>query len=190
MNKVTLDTLIEKLGSYNPEEIEKVKRAYYYAETLHVGQMRASGEPYIIHPLNVACILADMHADGNTICAGLLHDTLEDTKITKEDLIHDFNSVVATLVDGVTKMEKDRFPSKEAQNLANTRKIITGITEDVRIIIIKLADRLHNMKTLEFKSEQKQRENAMETLEIFVPLAYYIGAYNIKNDLEDIPSLY
>ena len=190
MNVVTLDTLIKKLESYNPEEIEKVKKAYYYAETLHAGQMRASGEPYIIHPLNVASILADMHADGNTVCAGLLHDTLEDTKVTKEDLERDFNPVIASLVSGVTKMEKEKFPSKEAQNLANTRKIISGITDDVRIIIIKLADRLHNMRTLEFKSEQKQKENARETLEIFVPLAYYIGAYNIKNELEDLSLRY
>ena len=152
--------------------------------------MRQSGEPYISHLLNVAYILAEMHADRDTICAGLLHDTLEDTNITKEDIAHDFNQNVANLVDGVTKLSKMNFSSKQDQNYANTRKIITGITEDVRIIIIKLADRLHNMRTLQFKSEFKQKENALETMEIFVPLAYYIGAYRIKSELEDLSLRY
>ncbi len=190
MNNITLQDLLDKLEEYNPEEVEIVKRAYEYADTLHQGQMRQSGEPYISHPLNVAYILADMHADKDTICAGLLHDTLEDTNITKEDISHDFNQNVANLVDGVTKLAKMNFSSKQAQNYANTRKIITGITEDVRIIIIKLADRLHNMRTLGFKSEFKQKENALETMEIFVPLAYYIGAYRIKSELEDLSLQY
>lgn len=190
MNNITLQDLLDKLEEYNPEEVEIVKRAYEYADTLHQGQMRQSGEPYISHPLNVAYILADMHADKDTICAGLLHDTLEDTNITKEAISHDFNQNVANLVDGVTKLAKMNFSSKQAQNYANTRKIITGITEDVRIIIIKLADRLHNMRTLGFKSEFKQKENALETMEIFVPLAYYIGAYRIKLELEDLSLQY
>jgi len=189
-NSITLQDLLNKLREYNPEEVEIVKRAYEYADTLHKGQMRQSGEPYISHPLNVAYILAEMHADRDTICAGLLHDTLEDTNITKEDISHDFNQNIANLVDGVTKLSKMNFSSKQDQNYANTRKIITGITEDVRIIIIKLADRLHNMRTLEFKSEFKQKENALETMEIFVPLAYYIGAYRIKSELEDLSLQY
>lgn len=127
-----------------------------------------------------------MHADIDTICAGLLHDTLEDTNITKENIAEDFNKEIANLVDGVTKISKMNFSTKQDQNLANTRKIITGIREDVRIIIIKLADRLHNMRTLQFKSEFKQKENSMETMDIFVPLAYYIGAYKIKGELEDL----
>ena len=189
-NSITLQDLLNKLREYNPEEVEIVKRAYEYADTLHKGQMRQSGEPYISHPLNVAYILAEMHADRDTICAGLLHDTLEDTKVTKEEIAENFNSDVANLVDGVTKMSKMNFSSKEDQNLANTRKIITGITTDVRTIIIKLADRLHNMRTLQFKSEFKQKENALETMEIFVPLAYYIGAYRIKSELEDLSIQY
>ena len=189
-NSITLQDLLNKLREYNPEEVEIVKRAYEYSDTLHKGQMRQSGEPYISHPLNVAYILAEMHADRDTICAGLLHDTLEDTNITKEDIAHDFNQNVANLVDGVTKLSKMNFSSKQDQNYANTRKIITGITEDVRIIIIKLADRLHNMRTLQFKSEFKQKENALETMEIFVPLAYYIGAYRIKSELEDLSLQY
>ena len=190
MNNITLQDLLEKLKEYNPDEIEIVKKAYNYADNLHSGQMRQSGEPYISHPLNVAYILAEMHADRDTICAGLLHDTLEDTNITKEDISHDFNQNIANLVDGVTKLSKMNFSSKQDQNYANTRKIITGITEDVRIIIIKLADRLHNMRTLQFKSEFKQKENALETMEIFVPLAYYIGAYRIKSELEDLALQY
>ena len=190
MKNIVLDDLIKILKEYNPEEIEIVKRTYDYASDLHQGQYRQSGEPYISHPLNVAYILSELHADRDTVCAGLLHDTLEDTKITKEDIAHDFNQNIANLVDGVTKLAKMNFSSKQDQNYANTRKIITGITEDVRIIIIKLADRLHNMRTLQFKSEFKQKENAIETMEIFVPLAYYIGAYRIKSELEDLSLQY
>ncbi len=187
---MNIDTLLEKVKTYNPEEVETVRLAYEYAKHLHEGQTRQSGEPYITHPLNVAYILAELHADGDTLCAGLLHDTLEDTNITKEDITNYFNQNVANLVDGVTKLSKMNFSSKEEQILANTRKIITGITDDVRIIIIKLADRLHNMRTLEFKSSFKQKENALETMEIFVPLAYYIGAYRIKSELEDLSLRY
>ena len=190
MNDLNIKMLLNQIKEYNKDEVEAVKKAYNYAEQLHQGQYRQSGEPYIIHPLNVAYILAEMHADRDTVCAGLLHDTLEDTNITKEDIAHDFNQNVANLVDGVTKLSKMNFSSKQDQNYANSRKIITGITEDVRIIIIKLADRLHNMRTLEFKSEFKQKENALETMEIFVPLAYYIGAYRIKSELEDLSLQY
>lgn len=190
MNELTLKDLLDKVGEYNKEDLVTIEKAYHYAEELHKGQLRQSGEPYISHPLNVAYILSEMHADTDTICAGLLHDTLEDTNITKEAIAEDFNKEVANLVDGVTKISKLNFSSKQDQNMANTRKIITGITEDVRIIIIKLADRLHNMRTLGFKSEFKQKENSMETMDIFVPLAYYIGAYRIKSELEDLSLRY
>lgn len=187
---MNVNDFLEKLKEYSYNEIEFIKKAYEYADNLHNGQVRQSGEPYITHPLNVAYILAEMHADADTICAGLLHDTLEDTEVTKEAITEDFNKEIANLVDGVTKLSKMNFSSKQALNYANTRKIITGITEDVRIIIIKLADRLHNMRTLQFKSEFKQKENALETMEIFVPLAYYIGAYRIKSELEDLSLQY
>ena len=190
MDNIVLNDLIKKVAEYNIEAVETVKKAYDYAKNLHDGQVRQSGEPYITHPLNVAYILADMHADMDTLCAGLLHDTLEDTNIIKKDIEYDFNKDVANLVDGVTKISKMNFSSKQDQNMANTRKIITSITEDVRIIIIKLADRLHNMRTLEFKSEFKQKENSLETIEIFAPLAYYIGAYRIKSELEDLSLRY
>ena len=187
---MTINDLLALIKEYNPDEVDIIRRAYEYALELHKGQYRQSGEPYITHPLAVAYILAEMHADRDTVCAGLLHDTLEDTNATKEDIAELFNKNVANLVDGVTKLAKMNFSSKEEQNLANTRKIITGITSDVRIIIIKLADRLHNMRTLEYKNSFKQKENALETMEIFVPLAYYIGAYRIKSELEDISLRY
>ena len=190
MSNVSIEDLIEVIKNYNPEEVDIVRRTYEFASELHKGQKRQSGDDYVTHPLNVAYILAEMHADKDTVCAGLLHDTLEDTHITKEEIAELFNPTIAELVNGVTKLAKMNFSSKEEQNLANTRKIITGITEDVRIIIIKLADRLHNMRTLEFKSPFKQKENALETMEIFVPLAYYIGAYRIKSELEDLSLRY
>ncbi len=190
MDEITFEKLIEKVKEYNEEAVVDVTRAYKLAEQLHSGVFRQSGEPYIIHPLNVAYILAELHADSDTLCAGLLHDTIEDTDITKEEIKELFNEEVAKLVDGVTKISKMNFSTKQEQILANTRKIITSITDDVRIIIIKLADRLHNMRTLQFKKEEKQKENALETMEIFVPLSYYIGAYRIKSELEDLSFKY
>ena len=190
MNEITIEKLMRKIKSYNPDAAPIVKKAYEYAKQLHEGQYRQSGEPYINHPLNVTYILAELHADCDTLCSGMLHDTLEDTIATKEEITELFNKDVANLVDGVTKLAKMNFSSKEEQRLANTRKIITGITEDVRIIIIKLADRLHNMRTLQYKNVYKQKENAIETLDIFVPLAYYIGAYRIKSELEDLSLRY
>ena len=190
MKSISIDDLINKVAEYNREEIDIVRKAYDYASLLHQNQYRESGEPYIVHPLNVAYILAEMHADRDTLCAGLLHDTLEDTNTTKENIDNIFNSNIANLVDGVTKLAKMNFSSKKELSYANTKKIIISIKEDVRIIIIKLADRLHNMRTLQFKSEFKQKENAIETMEIFVPLAYYIGAYRIKSELEDLSFRY
>lgn len=192
MSELSLKDLLNNVKQYNDDEdeIKLIEKAYNYADRLHSGQLRQSGDPYIMHPLNVAYILSQMHADCNTICSGLLHDTLEDTEITKEEIAQDFNKEVANLVDGVTKISKLNFSTKSEQNYANTRKIITGLTTDVRIIIIKLADRLHNMRTLEYKSEFKQKENSMETMDIFVPLAYYIGAYRIKSELEDLSLKY
>ena len=180
------EELIKLIKEYNPSEVENVTKAYNYAKMMHEGQYRESGEEYITHPVEVAYILAEMHADGDTLCAGLLHDVLEDTASTKDEISHLFNPRVAMLVDGVTKMSKLNFSSKKDEVSANTRKIITGITTDVRIIIVKLADRLHNMRTIDYKTPFKQKENALETMEIYVPLAYYIGAYRIKSELEDI----
>ena len=182
---------LEKLlTDYSEKDKKMIYEAYKCARLLHEGQYRQSGEEYIIHPLNVAIILAELHADRDTICAGLLHDAIEDTEATKKYIAYHFNDDIANLVDGVTKLAKMNFNSKEELNNANNRKIITSIRDDVRIIIIKLADRLHNMRTLQYKSEYKQRENSLETMHLFVPLAYYIGAYRIKSELEDLSLQY
>lgn len=190
MSSTTINMLLDSIKKYNNSDLTIVNKAYEYANLMHRNQRRNSGEPYIIHPLNVAYILSEMHADVDTICAGLLHDTLEDTESTKEELVNLFNNDIANLVDGVTKMGKMNFSSKTEREMANTRKIITSIKDDIRIIIIKLADRLHNMRTLEFKSEFKQKEISLETIDIFAPLAYYIGAYRVKTELEDLSFMY
>ncbi|MBE6160834.1 MAG: bifunctional (p)ppGpp synthetase/guanosine-3',5'-bis(diphosphate) 3'-pyrophosphohydrolase [Firmicutes bacterium] len=178
------------ISIYPINEKNMIMKAYELASQLHNGQVRDSGEAYIIHPINVACILAQLGADCDTICAGLLHDTLEDTNLLKEEIKDDFNETVAELVDGVTKIKEDDHLNKKELINANTRKIITSIRSDVRIIIIKLADRLHNMRTLQYKTEIKQKENALETLKLYAPLAYYIGAYRIKSYLEDLSLKY
>lgn len=189
---IDINFLKETINCYikDDNQIEMILRAYFYAENLHKGQKRQSGEEYIIHPLSVAFILAEMYADADTICAALLHDTLEDTDCTKKDIASEFNETVADLVDGVTKISKMNFSSKHDEVATNTRKVINGVNKDIRIVIIKLADRLHNMRTLEHKVEFKQIENALETMEIYVPLAYYLGIYQIKNELEDLSLKY
>lgn len=190
METINFELLIDIIKSYNEEEVEIITKAYEYAKKLHNGQKRESGEEYILHPLNVAYILSEMRADRDTICAGLLHDVIEDTDVTKKEITNVFNKTIGNLVDGVTKISKMNFSSRDDAKCANTKKIITGITEDVRIVIIKLADRLHNMRTLQYRSEFKQKENALETMEIYVPLAYYIGAYRMKSELEDLSFKY
>lgn len=190
MNTFFLDDLLNELVNYSNDDINMIKKAYEVAFNAHSGQFRQSGEDYIIHPLNVAYILAKIRADSDTICAGLLHDTVEDTYITKDYLEVNFNSVIANLVDGVTKVTNLEYNSKAEKNNANFRKIVSSLSDDVRIIVIKLADRLHNMRTLDFKSEFKQKEKSLETLEIYAPLAYYIGAYVIKLELEELSFKY
>lgn len=192
MNGISYKDLLNNLKGYinDPRDLELVNKSFSYASKLHEGQKRQSGEDYISHPLSVAFILSEMKADANTICAALLHDTIEDTSATKDKLELLFNKDIAILVDGVTKISKMNFSTRDEMIATNTRKIITSLDEDVRIVIIKLADRLHNMRTLGFKSELKQRENALETMEIFVPLAYYLGAYQIKGELEDLSFSY
>ncbi len=189
---MSLEYLLRNVRIYNnnAKDLQTISKAYHYAEKLHSNQKRQSGEPYVIHPLSVAVILSQIEADTNTIVAGLLHDTLEDAGIREADIAHEFNPYVAMLVHGVTKIGNINFSSKEEEIAGNARKLLSGITEDVRIILIKLADRLHNMRTLEFKTPEKQKENALETMEIFVPLAYYLGCYRIKSELEDLSFKY
>ena len=196
MDCITYGDLEKKVLSYTPLDVLKLRRAYEYARRRHEKQLRASGEPYIIHPLNVAYVLSFMHADMDTIIAALLHDVVEDTESTLDDIEKNFNKTVRELVDGVTKMTKLDFNNKKELSAINIRKLIVSLARDPRIIIIKLVDRLHNMRTLEYKSEQKQQEKALETLEIYVPLSYYMGANKIRDELENLsfkylkPSIY
>ena len=188
---IGIQDIVAVLEIKNPAAIEDVMKAFHLAEYAHDGVFRESGEPYITHPIHVCMNLINMEIyDKDTLCAALLHDVVEDTDITLDDISKLINPTVAELVDGVTKMRRMNFSTKEEQRLANTRKIINGLTKDVRIIMIKLADRLHNMKTLEYKKETKQKENAVETMELFVPLALSIGAYRIKGELEDLALMY
>ncbi len=180
------DTLIELIKKYNEEEIDKVVLAYNFACEAHKEQFRESGEPYIIHPVNVCINLAKFHADGSTLVAGMLHDVVEDTKYTINDIDEKFGSEVSKLVLGVTKINNIHFSSLDEARDANIRRIITSLNDDVRIIIIKLCDRLHNMRTLKYKSSSKQQRSAIETLSIYAPLAYFIGAFRLKCELEDI----
>lgn len=180
------NTLIELIKKYNEDEINNVVKAYEFAKEAHKGQFRESKEPYIIHPINVTINLAKFKADGATLVAGMLHDVVEDTKYTISDIENNFGAEVAKLVLGVTKINNIHFSTLDSARDANIRRIITSLNEDVRIIIIKLCDRLHNMRTLEYKAPNKQQRSALETLSIYVPLAYLIGAYRLKCELEDI----
>lgn len=186
MENLTIETLINNVEKYNKNAKKSLVKAYELAEYLHRNQLRQSGEPYIIHPLNVAYMLSKIQADCDTLCAALLHDTLEDTDITYKEIKNNFNKDVAKLVDGVTKISRMNFSTKQEQNNANARKIIMSLGKDVRIIFIKLIDRLHNMRTIQYKSEFKQKENSLETLKQYVPVANYVGIYRVKTELEDI----
>ena len=189
---IEIEDIKNSLKRTTPEDINLIDKAYELADFAHKGVYRESGEPYISHPLNVAANLIKMEVfDTNAICAALLHDTVEDNDdISLEDIIEITNHDVADLVDGVTKMRRMNFSTKKDQNDANTRKIITGLTKDLRIILIKLADRLHNMNTLQYKKPEKQKDNSIETMNLFVPLAGAIGAYQIKSELEDLSLSY
>lgn len=189
---ITIEDLLNKVSTYddNTEDQTLIRNAYDYAYRKHFSQKRITGDDYITHPLNVAWILTDVKADGITIAAALLHDTIEDSDSTYEEIENLFGEDVAKIVDGVTKINRLNFSTDSEQIAANQRKILVGLSSDVRVLIVKLADRLHNMRTLQYKSEFKQRENSLETMEIFVPLAYSIGAYRIKSELEDLSLRY
>ncbi len=186
-----LQDLLEKIKKYNPNVKEDlIIKAYEIAENAHKEQKRISGLPYIEHPVQVASIVADMEMDVESICAALLHDVVEDTDYTKEDLEEIFGKNITELVDGVTKLEKIAFSSKEERDMENLRKMFLAMAKDIRVIIIKFADRLHNLSTLISMSEEKQREKARETLSIFAPLAHRLGMYKIKWELEDLSLKY
>ena len=189
---ITIDDLVNKFKTYNTnkEDIELIIRAYEYADKKHFGVKRISGDDYISHPLNVAMILTDINADSACLAAALLHDTIEDTDSTKEEVSKLFGEEVALLVDGVTKINRLHFSNAGEQMAANQRKILVGLSEDVRVIIIKLADRLHNMRTLYVMPPEKQKKKSRETLEILTPVADRLGINKIKSELEDLSLKY
>ena len=183
--------LIEEARSYLPEEdVDRVHRAYLLAASVHEGQQRASGEPYVTHPIAVARILTGFHMDGHVLAAALLHDTVEDTQASLDQIREQFGEEVAGLVDGVTKLGQVHFETREEAQAENFRKMLLAMSRDLRVIIIKLADRLHNMRTLGYLSESKQRRVGRETLEIFAPIAHRLGLNQIKNELEDLSFRY
>ena len=182
-----METTLQKINQiYEGEDREKLVKAYHYAEAAHSNQKRASGEPYFIHPCAVADILIDLGLDAATIAAALLHDVIEDTNSTAEDIKREFGDEVLDLVSSVTKLEKIVFKSKEDENAENFRKIFVAMAKDLRVIIIKLADRLHNMRSLNFLSAERQQRMASETLDIYAPLAGRLGISQIKCELEDL----
>jgi len=183
---MTLGELVAKVHSYHPEaNTDLMARAYAFSERMHQGQKRRSGDPYFVHPVEVAKIITDMKLDIPSVVTGLLHDTVEDTLTSLEQIEKEFGLEIATLVDGVTKISQINFTTREERQAENFRKMIIAMARDIRVILIKLADRAHNMRTLSYLPEAKQREIAEETLEIYAPLAHRLGIYWLKSELED-----
>ncbi len=182
-----LQALIERIRSYYPEaDVDLITKAYHFSRRAHEGQLRDSGEPYFQHPFEVAMILAELELDVETIAAGLLHDVLEDTEVTRAEMEAEFGSSILSLVEGVTKLDKLPFRSRFERQAENLRKMMLAMAEDIRVILIKLADRLHNMRTLRYVSLEKQKSIAQETLDIFAPLAHRLGIWRIKFEMEDL----
>ena len=188
---MSIEQLLEKASAYMKEsDLKRIREAYDFAERAHSGQLRKSGEPYILHPLAVADILIGMNMDTTSIIAALLHDVVEDTTVSLDVVEQQFGHTCAMLVDGLTKLERIKFKTKEEQQNENYRKMFVAMAQDIRVILIKLADRLHNMRTLKFQSEESQRRIADETLEIFCPIAHRLGISAIKWEMEDIALRY
>ena len=188
---MNIEDLLAYIEDYEGQYKKLILEAYKFAKEKHAGVTRKSGEPYLIHPVAVACILARMHADADTIAAGLLHDTIEDCKgVTWKTIADKFNPTIADLVEGVTKIRKTESKDPHENEQANKRKIVESLTKDVRIFIIKLADRLHNMSTLEYQKPEKQIIKARETMNLYVPFATLIGSYTVKLQLEDMSFKY
>jgi guanosine-3',5'-bis(diphosphate) 3'-pyrophosphohydrolase len=188
---IRLNDILDKVTAYNPTaDLNIIRKAYVYCAKVHQGQTRLSGEPYIIHPMEVAGLLADLRLDVPSIVTGFLHDTIEDTLATYEELVEMFGEEVALLVDGVTKISKIHFKTKEESQAENFRKMLLAMANDIRVILVKLADRLHNMRTLEFQPEPKQRSIARETMDIYAPIANRLGISWVKVELEDLFSIY
>ena len=187
----TLPDLLKKFKEYSPnQDTSLIEKAYRFAQEAHKEQKRESGEPYFIHCCHVANILMDFNLDADTICAGLLHDTVEDTPVTLEVLRKEFNKEIAHMVQGVTKISDLKFSSTDEETVENWRKMLIAVAEDVRVILIKLADRTHNMRTLEYLPPEKRKFKAYETISLYAPLAQRLGMFTIKTDLEDLSFKY
>ncbi len=177
--------LEEKLTAFSEEERARVREAFRYGRAYHEGQLRKDGSPYITHPLEVAHLVAELGLDADSVMAALLHDTIEDTEATHEEVAHRFGATVADLVEGVTKLTRVKFSSTEEKQMENLRKMLMAMAKDIRVILIKICDRVHNIRTMEFQSEKKQREKALETLEIYAPIAHRLGMQRMKWEMED-----
>jgi GTP pyrophosphokinase len=183
--------LEDKVASYTPNlDPKRLFNAFTYADAAHKGQLRKSGEPYIIHPLAVAEIVADLELDVDSVIAALLHDCIEDTDSTHQDIAKRFGEPVAALVEGVTKLTRVQYVTKEEEQMENLRKMLMAMAQDIRVILIKICDRLHNMRTMEYQSPKKQREKSLETMEIYAPLAHRLGMQKLKWELEDLSLRY
>ncbi|MBC8434481.1 MAG: bifunctional (p)ppGpp synthetase/guanosine-3',5'-bis(diphosphate) 3'-pyrophosphohydrolase [Desulfobacterales bacterium] len=188
---IRINDILDKVSNYNPEaNLDIIERAYIYSARVHEGQIRLSGEPYLSHPLEVAGILADMKLDAVSVAAGILHDVIEDTHATAQEIMEIFGEEITHIVNGVTKLSALSFGSSQARQAENIRKMILAMADDIRVILIKLADRLHNMVTLNFHSEDKRLKIAQETLDIYAPIAARLGIYWIKKELEDTSFMY
>jgi guanosine-3',5'-bis(diphosphate) 3'-pyrophosphohydrolase len=184
---LTIDDLVRRVEAYYPDaNFTMLRKAFLFAEKAHRGQKRSSGEDYIIHPINVAATLIRLHMDLDTIIAGLLHDVVEDCNVSPQEIEKEFNQGVADLVVGLTKISKIKFKTKEESQIENFRKMVVAMAKDLRVIIVKLADRMHNMRTLQYVSDEKQKKIAQETLDIYVPLASRLGINSVKSELEDL----
>jgi len=186
-----LENLLLRIEQYNPNaDMQLIIKAYNFAEAAHESQVRNSGEKYFVHPFQVALLLADLNMDTATIIAGLLHDVIEDTNISYDKVREEFGEEIADLVDGVTKLKKLQYKTKQENQAENLRKMVIAMAKDIRVIIVKLADRLHNMRTLEYMTDEKKKEKAIETLEIYAPIAHRLGISKIKWELEDLSLRY
>lgn len=184
---LNIDELVKRVEAYYPDaDFEQLRKAYEFAEKAHRGQKRSSGEDYIIHPINVAGTLVKLHMDLDTIMAGFLHDVVEDCDVEPEELEREFSKDVAQIVVGLTKISKIKFKTREESQAENFRKMVVAMAKDLRVIIVKLADRMHNMRTLQYVSEEKQKKIAQESLDIYVPLASRLGINSVKGELEDL----
>src|SRR5580700_3385671 len=188
---IRLEEILDRVEKHHPgDNLDLIRRAYIFSAKEHKGQVRASGEPYLTHPLEVANILAEMKMDATTVSVGLLHDVIEDTLVSQEDVEKMFGLDVAHIVDGVTKISQIQFTSKEEKQAENFRKMLLAMTDDIRVIMVKFADRLHNMRTLAYLTADRREAIARETMDIYAPLANRLGMGKIRGELEDLAFSY